>query len=116
MDPDQWRVVLVAALAANAALGLGYRIYRLSKGGPIADVWGQAVLGAVLALIAGAVGLGIVWPRWVALGYALLFALVAMPVWVLGVLLPLPPRAVDYAFTVVYWVMLIVIAVAAIAL
>jgi hypothetical protein len=45
-----------------------------------------------------------------------LFALVAMPVWVLGVLLPLPPGALDYSFTVVYWLLLIVIAVAAIAL
>ena len=116
MDPDLWRTVLVAALALNAALGLGYRIYRLSKGGPIADVWGQAVLGTVLALVAMSVGLGIDWPRWIALAYALLFAIVAMPVWVLGVLLPLPPRAIDYAFTVVYWVMLVVIAVAAIAM
>ena len=116
MDPDLWRVVLATALGANAALGLGYRIYRLGKGGPIADVWGQAVLGGVLALVAVSVGLGVTWPRWIALGYAVLFALVAMPVWVLGVLLPLPPGALDYAFTVVYWLLLIVIAVAAVAL
>ena len=116
MDNDLWRVVLVAALAFNAAVGLGYRVYRLTKGGPIADVWGQALLGTVLALVAAAIGLGATWPRWIALVYAVLFALVAMPVWVLGVLLPLPPRAIDYAFTVVYWLALIVIAVAAIAM
>jgi hypothetical protein len=116
MDPESWRIVLVCALAFNAALGLGYRIYRLSKGGPIADVWGQALLGAILALVAVAIGLGATWPKWIALAYALFFALVAMPIFVLGVLIPLPPRAIDYAFTGVYWAVLVVIAAAAIAL
>ncbi|MGH2808301.1 MAG: hypothetical protein ACRDKT_13610 [Actinomycetota bacterium] len=116
MDTDFWRLTLVSGLALNATLGLGYRVYRLTKGGPIADAWGQAVLAAFLGLIAAAIGLGSTWPRWIALVYAVLFALVAMPVWVLGVLLPLPPRAIDYSFTAVYWMVLIVIAVAAIAL
>ena len=44
---------------------------------------------------------------------AALFALLAMPVWVLGVLLPLRPRAIDYTFTVCYWAALVVTAVAA---
>ena len=114
MGEEMWQGVLVAALAFNAAIGFGYRVYRLSLGGPIADVWGQAILGVVLALMATAIGLGVEWMRWLAFAYAALFALVAMPVWVLGVLLPLRPRAVDYSFTVFYWVALIVIGVAAI--
>ena len=114
MSDGMWQTVLVAALAFNAAIGFGYRVYRLSLGGPITDVWGQAILGVLLAVMATAIGLGAEWVRWLALGYAALFALVAMPVWVLGVLLPLRPRAVDYAFTVTYWAILIVIAVAAI--
>ena len=116
MDSESWRSVLVAGLGLNAAVGFGYRIYRLSKGGPIADVWGQAVLGVVLAALAVGVGFGLDWARWPALGYAILFAVVAMPVWVLAVLIPLPPRAPDYAFTALYWATLLAIGVAAIAL
>ncbi len=55
------------------------------------------------------------WARWPSLGYALLFGVIVMPVWTLGVLLPSRPRAIDYTFTIVYWVALGVIAVAAIA-
>ena len=116
MSEESWRNLLVAALALNAAVGFGYRVYRLSKGGPIGDVWGQAVLGVVLGAIAIGVGLGLEWMRWIGLGYALLFGVVVMPVWVLGVLLPLRPRALDYAFTLVYWLMLAAIAIAALAI
>ena len=116
MDSDLWRVVLVAALAVNAALGFGYRVYRLSKGGPIGDVWGQAVLGVVLGILAILIAAGATWARWPSLVYAVIYAFVAMPVWVLGVLIPLPPRALDYAYAAIYWVGLLVIGVAAIVL
>ncbi|HEY7874124.1 MAG TPA: hypothetical protein VIG64_03270 [Actinomycetota bacterium] len=108
-----WQTVLVVALALNAALGFGYRVYRLSRKGPMADVAGQALLGALLVVVAiGAAG-GHSWARWAALAYALLFGLVVMPVWTLAVLLPLPPGRVDYAFTGVYWATLVAIVVAA---
>ena len=116
MDPDVWRTVLIGALALNAGLGFGYRVYRLAKGGPIADVWGQAVLGAVLVVLAASLALGAGWPRWPALAYAALFAIIAMPVWVLAVLIPLRPGPADYAFAALYWSALMVIGVAAIAL
>ena len=115
MPEESWRNLLVAALALNAAVGFGYRVYRLAKGGPIADVWGQAILGVLLGAIAVGFGVGVTWLRWVAFGYALLFGVIVMPVWVMGVLLPLRPRALDYAFTVVYWLMLAAIAIAALA-
>ena len=113
MESDTWQTVLVVALVTNAVIGLAYRIYRRTQGGPRADVWGQAVLGALLASIAIAIALGVGWLRWAALGYAALFAFIAMPVWVLGVLLPLRPRAIDYTFTVVYWLVLVVVGVSA---
>ena len=116
MDSDVWRTVLVGGLALNAALGFGYRVYRLSNGGPIADVWGQALLGALLLALAASIGLGAEWPRWLAVAYAALFAILAMPVWVLAVLIPLRPGRVDYAFTALYWSALIVIGVAGLAL
>ena len=109
-----WQTVLVVALGVNAALGLSYRVYRLTKGGPMADVVGQALLAALLVVLAvGAAG-GSSWARWTALAYALLFGLAVMPVWTLAVLLPLPPRAPDYAFTGVYWAALFVTALAAV--
>lgn len=115
MDPDVWRALLVTALAVNAALGFGYRLFRLTKGGPVGDAIGQAVLGVLLFSMALGIAMGIGWVRWVALAYALAFGLAVMPVWVLAVLLPLPPRPLDYAFTVAYWLALGVIAVAAVA-
>lgn len=110
------RLVLVAALGLNAGLGLGYRIYRLTRGGPVPDVIGQAILGIALALVAAGVALGQAWARWVALGYGLTFGLVVMPVWALAVLIPLPPSRVDYAFTVLYWAALPIIVVASLLL
>ena len=115
MDAEVWRNVLVGVLGFNAVIGFGYRVYRLSLGGPIADVWGQAILGVFLTTLALALAFGVTWLRWVALVYAAVFGLIAMPVWVLGVLLPLKPRALDYSFTLAYWVGLLVIAVAALA-
>lgn len=116
MQSDIWHIVLVSSLAVNAAIGFGYRVYRLAKGGPIADVWGQAFLGLLLAATAIGVAIGATWMRWVALAYALLFGLVVMPVWVLAVLLPLRPKMIDYAFTISYWVALVVIGIASFAL
>jgi hypothetical protein len=111
-----WRTILVVALALNAALGFGYRVYRLSKGGPIADVWGQAILGLLLGVTAAFVGMGSGWARWVALSYGLIFGLAVLPVWILGVLIPMRPRTPDYAFTAVYCLGLIVVVLAALAL
>jgi hypothetical protein len=115
MTAETWQLLLASALALNAALGFGYRVFRLTKGGPMGDVAGQAILGVMLAALAMAVALDTGWARWVALAYGLLFGLVVMPIWVLAVLLPLPPRRIDYAFTALYWVGLAVIVVAAIA-
>lgn len=115
MDSDTWHALLVVALGFNAAVGFGYRVFRLSRGGPIGDVIGQAILGALLAGLAIATVVGADWTRWAALVYALLFGVAVMPVWVLAVLLPLQPTWVDYTFTVTYWVGLAVIAVSALA-
>jgi hypothetical protein len=115
MSSHTWEIVLAAGLIANALLGFAYRVHRLSKGGPMADVVGQAILGVVLAGFGIAAAGGAGWVRWPALFYGLLFALIVMPVWTLAVLIPLPPHAVDYAFTAVYWVTLLLIAIAALA-
>lgn len=115
MSPDSWEVVLASALGLNAALGFGYRVYRLSRGGPLGDVIGQAVLAVMLVGLAGATLAGAGWARWAALLYGLLFGVAVMPVWVLAVLLPLEPRRVDYAFTVCYWLALAVIVGSALA-
>jgi hypothetical protein len=100
---DVWQAVLVSALAINAVLGLAYRGYRLTKGGPMSDVVGQAILGLVLALLAVGVASSSALGRWGAFAYGLVFGVVVMPIWVLAVLIPLRPRAIDYAFTTVYW-------------
>lgn len=107
--------LLASMLLFNAVVGFAYRVYRLSRGGPIGDVIGQAILGVLLCGLSIAAFGGQAWARWFALGYALLFGLAVMPVWVLAVLLPLPPRPLDYAFTASYWVGLGVIAVAALS-
>ena len=108
-----WETTSIAALVANAAIGLAYRVYRRRKGGPIGDVWGQAVLGVLLVGVAAGLAAGVEGLRWVAFGYAALFAVVVMPIWVLGVLLPLRPRAIDYGFTMTYWVLLVLIGISA---
>lgn len=114
MDLNTWEAVLVASLVINAALAFGYRVFRLSKGGPMADVIGQAVLAVMLLGFAIGVGAGIGWMRWPALAYAALFALVVMPIWTLAILIPMEPRSPDYAFTATYWGSLILIGVAAV--
>jgi hypothetical protein len=116
MDPDTYDVVLAGALALNAVLGFGYRVYRLTKKGPLGDVIGQAVLGVVLVGLSIAAAIDLGWARWAALIYGLLFGVAVMPVWVLAVLIPSEPGPPDYAFTVVYWfVLALVIATALLA-
>lgn len=115
MDSDTWQLILALGLIANALLGFGYRVYRLSRGGPMGDVIGQAVLGALLVTLGVAAATGAGWPRWPALTYGILFALVVMPIWTLAVLIPLPPERVDYGFTAVYWGTLVLIVIAALA-
>jgi hypothetical protein len=115
MTAQTWQVLLAGALAVNAVLGLGYRVYRLSKGGPMGDVVGQAILGLILGALAIAVAADADWARWIAIGYGILFGVLVMPIWVLAVLLPLPPSRIDYAYTGVYWALLLVIVAAAIA-
>ncbi len=116
MEAETWQVLLAGALALNAVLGFGYRVFRLTKGGPMGDVVGQAILGLILGALAVFVAADAGWARWAALGYGLLFGVAVMPIWVLAVLLPLPPKPIDYAFTTVYWLGLLVVAVAALAL
>lgn len=111
MNLDMASAVLVAALAFNGVLGFAYRVYRLAKGGPMADVTGQAILGVLLVGLAAAVVLEMGWARWAALAYALLFGIVVMPIWVLAVLIPLPPKAPDYLFTTLYWLTLATIGI-----
>ncbi len=114
MDTDTWQLILAGALGVNAASGFGYRVYRLAQGGPLGDVIGQAILGALLAVLAVAAALGAGWSRWAALIYALLFGVAVMPIWVLAVLIPLRPGWVDYVFTATYWFALVLIAASAI--
>lgn len=116
MTSDAWQFTLAVTLGLNAAIGFGYRVYRLTKGGPLADVIGQAILGSLLVILALATAAGAGWPRWGALIYALLFGVAVMPVWVLAVLIPLRPVWIDYAFTALYWACLVAIAVAAVKL
>ena len=110
-----WEGFLVALLVVNGCLAFGYRVYRLTRGGPMADVIGQGILALVTIttalLVAGDAG----WARWIAFGYACLFGLIVMPIWTLAVLIPLPPSAPDYAFTALYWLSLVAIGVAALA-
>jgi hypothetical protein len=113
---EPWRMVLVAALGLSAVLVLGYRIWRLTKGGPMADAMGGAVLAGMVAVIAVLVGANVGWARWPALAYGLLFGVVVMPIWTLAVLIPLPPGRPDYVFTALYWASLLAVVVAAIVL
>ncbi|HYN36829.1 MAG TPA: hypothetical protein VEV82_07605 [Actinomycetota bacterium] len=115
-----WRIILIAALSLNAVLGFGYRVYRLTKGGPLGDVVGQAILGLILAGlavgVAAEVAAEVAWLRWVALVYALAFGLLVMPFWTLAVLIPLKPGKIDYAFAIIYWIDLALITVTAVAI
>ena len=115
MNEDVWQLVLAGALAVNAVTGFTYRVYRLTKGGPMSDVIGQAVLGVLLGVLALGAALDAGFVQWPALIYGLLFGLVVMPIWVLAVLIPQRPGPIDYAFTAVYWGGLVAIVVAALA-
>lgn len=114
MDLNTWEGVLIASLVINAALAFGYRVFRLSKGGPVADVIGQGVLAVLLIAIAASVAAEVGWARWPALVYAAFFAVVVMPIWTLAILIPMDPRTPDYAFTATYWGTLVLIGVAAV--
>jgi hypothetical protein len=46
----------------------------------------------------------------------LLFGVVVMPIWVLAVLIPGSPGKLDYTFTAIYWMVLFVIVVGALAI
>lgn len=116
MGEDMWQTVLSAALFVNAVAGFLYRLFRLSKGGPLGDVLGQAVLGILLLALAIAAATGASFAAWASLLYAALFGIVVMPLWVVAVLIPLRPQRLDLIFTAVYWLVLIVIGVAALAL
>ena len=116
MTADLWRTILIAGLGVNAVAGFSYRYYRFRKGGPLGDVYGQAVLALFLLGLAIALSTGGDWPRWPALAYAVIFGVLVMPIWTLAVLIPLPPGALDYAFTAVYWVTLLLIGAAALLL
>jgi hypothetical protein len=116
MRGDFWSVALSGGLATNAALGFVYRIFRLMHGGPFGDVIGQAILGILLGALAVVVASGTEWARWAALLYGLLFGIVIMPVWTVAVLIPMRPGRMDVCFTVIYWMILAVIIVSAIAL
>lgn len=112
---ESWKTILVVCLALTAALGLGYRIYRWTKKGPPGDVWGQAVLAAVLIALAVGVGRDWTWARWASVGFGAFFGAVVMPLWVLAVLIPMRPRRLDIAYTAAYWALLIVLVIAGIA-
>lgn len=115
MDEDVWQLILALALAVNAVTGFAYRVYRLTKGGPMSDVLGQALLGLLLGVVALGAALDAGWARWPALLYGLLFGVVVMPIWVLAVLIPQRPGPVDYGFTALYWSLLAVIVAAGFA-
>ena len=113
MSPE---TVLAVSLSLNAVLGFGYRVYRLTKRGPLADVIGQAILGLLLIALAVAAAAGQGWTRWPALAYGAVFALLVMPVWTLAVLIPSRPALPDYLFAGVYWLALVAVVVAALAI
>jgi hypothetical protein len=115
METDTWQVVLAASLAVNAVLGLGYRVLRLTRGGPMSDVVGQAILGLVLLGLALGAYAGARAATLGGLFYGILFGAVVMPIWTLAVLIPMTPGPLDYAFTIAYWSLLALIVVAAIA-
>lgn len=116
MTADLWRTILVVALCVSALTAFSYRLYRYGKGGPVGDVWGQGVLAVLLLGLAAALATGGDWARWPAFAYAVVFAFVVMPIWILAVLIPLPPGKLDYAFTALYWTTLVAIGLSALAL
>jgi hypothetical protein len=112
---EPWQAILIAALVANGVALAVYRTYRFVKGGPKADAIGGAVLAVLLVGLAILVMSDVSAARWAALFYGIAFAVVVMPIWILAVLIPLPPGPLDYAFTALYEATLIAIVVAAFA-
>lgn len=110
------KLVLIVSLIASGVLALAYRTYRFTKGGPRTDVSGGIALLVLLTALAVAVAADVGWARWPALAYGLLFGLVAMPVWILGVYIPLRPGALDHVMVGAYLLTLVVIVVGALAL
>lgn len=110
---DAWLTTLAVAVIVNAAIGFAYPLYRLSRGGPMGDVTGRAILGILLLVIAAAALMDQEWARWAALAYGILFAAIVMPIWVLAVLIPLRPTTIDYLYTTTYWLTLLLIAITA---
>jgi hypothetical protein len=108
---------LTWSLISLAILGLVYRIYVWKlKDGAVADVLGQAVLAVVLVLVATGVAAEVSIARWTALVLALFFAVVVIPVWVLAVLIPSRPKALDVAFTFLYEALFIASAILALTI
>ncbi len=91
-------------------------MFRLRRGGPRADVTGQAILGALLGFLAAGVGLEWDWAPWAALVYGALFGVIVMPLWTLAVFIPARPGPVDKAFAIVYWAALALIVIASLML
>ena len=114
MEP--WRIVLCIALMFNALSGVAYRVFRVRRGGPRADVTGQAILGLLLLVVAASAWAGQTWSKWAALVYGVLFGLVVMPLWTLAVFIPMRPGPLDKAFALSYWAALATIVVAALLL
>jgi hypothetical protein len=110
---EAWTTTLAVALVVNATIGFAYPVYRLTRGGPMGDVTGRAILGALLVVVAVFAAMGHEWPRWAALFYGALFAAIVMPIWILAVLIPMRPATIDYAYTSTYWLTLLLIVVAA---
>lgn len=110
---DAWVTTLAVAVVVNAVIGFAYPVYRLSRGGPLGDVTGRAILGILLLIVAAFAFMDHDWARWAALAYGALFAAIVMPIWVLAVLIPLRPTTIDYTYTTTYWLTLLLIVVAA---
>lgn len=113
-SPDG-QTALMLALAVSAALAFGYRVYRLTKGGPLPDAIGGAVLAAMLITLGVLAGTGAGWVKWPAFGYGVAFALVVMPIWTLAVYIPARPGALDHLLVGAYWLSLVAVAIAALA-
>lgn len=111
-----WELVLIVSLALSGLLAFGYRAYRLTKGGPMPDAVGGAILALLLGVLAAAVGSDAGWARWAALGYGLTFGIVVTPIWTLAVFIPARPGRGEIAVITLYGVTLLTIVVAALAL
>lgn len=103
--------MLVGALVVNGLIALVHRVLRHRRGGPINDVYGGIGLCLLLLALAGGIAAGAHGLRWAALSYALVFAVVVTPVWVLAVVIPARPEPREYILVGAYWASLVAIAV-----